>query len=353
MILDLTSFGWSGCGAYHDLIREYDNVDYPYKGDWEFDFFWAVDGLYDLEYKLCHKHCRIYDSDLAISRFLHLAKVYEKEEVLGYNKVFLKTSFYDLCKDYIEKLVSINIKARCLNECVHPNKKEPFIKIYNNTIGKLLCNRITRKVFGKYFVEGFKFYNPHLMQIAYNPERFDEITQEFVATLLSEIRHDANKVLIMDQMFPPDCPQLFQKYVKEEHKSIIVRRDPRDTYITMKKLTRFPLPIPHSLDDFIWFYKTIVGETILPDTENRISVNFEDLIYQYDATVRKIENFIDIGKHIRPKSKFDPERSKNNTQLVGLYPQFEDDIRVIEKELKDYLFPFEKYSFKRTSNEIF
>lgn len=56
------------------------------------------------------------------------------------------------------------------------------------------------------------------MQIAYNPERFDEITQEFVATLLSEIRHDANKVLIMDQMFPPDCPQLFQKYVKVEHK---------------------------------------------------------------------------------------------------------------------------------------
>lgn len=353
MILDLTSFGWSGCGAYHDLIREYDNVDYPYKGDWEFHFLWAVDGLYDLEQKLCKKHCRVYDSDFAISRFLNLAYKYSTEDHIGYNKVFSNSSFYDLCKDYIDQLVSIKMNARCFNDWVHPNKKEPFVRLYNKTIGRLLCNRITKKIFGNYFAEGCIIYNPHLMQIAYNPERFDEITQDFVARLFSEIRHEDNKVLIMDQMFPPDCPQLFQKYVKEEHKSIIVRRDPRDTYLTMKQATRFPFPVPHTLKDFIWFYRTIVGQSKLPDTDNRMSLNFEDLIYQYDETVNKIEKFIYLGKHIKPKSKFDPERSKNNTQLAALFPQYQDDIKVIEKELGDYLYPFEKYNFKRTSNEIF
>lgn len=353
MILDLTSFGWSGCGAYHDLIREYSNVDYPYKGDWEFHFLWAVDGLYDLEEKLCHKHCRVYDSDYAVSRFLNLAKKYSTENWLGYNRVFTNVSFYDLCEEYINKLIKMRMKARCFNDWVHPNKKEPYVRFYNKTIGKILCNRITRKLLGDSFAESFKIYNPHLMQIAYNPENFLQVTQEFVARLFQEIRHDENKVLIMDQMFPPDCPNLFQKYVTEEHKSIIVRRDPRDTYLTMKHATKFPFPVPHTIDEFIWFYRTIVGETKLPDTENRLSVNFEDLIYEYDATVEKIESFISLGTHIHPKMHFDPEISKNNTQIFKLYSQHKKDIQRIEEELSEYLFPFENYKYERTSNKIF
>ena len=54
---------------------------------------------------------------------------------------------------------------------------------------------------------------------------------------------------------------------------------------TMQQATRFPFPVPHTLKDFIWFYRTIVGQSKLPDTDDRMSLNFEDLIYQYDETV--------------------------------------------------------------------
>ena len=101
------------------------------------------------------------------------------------------------------------------------------------------------------------------------------------------------------------------------------------------------------------FYKNVIAETILPDNENRISLNFEDLIYKYDETINKIESFVYLGRHVLPKAKFDPEISKNNTQLDKLYPEYTNDIKKIEKELGEFLYPYEKFEFHRTSNKIF
>ena len=353
MILDVTGFGWSGSGAYHDLLREYDNIEFPYKSDWEFQFLWAVDGLYDLEQKLCTKHCRVYDSDVAISRFLNLAKKYSTESALYYDKVFQNPSFYDLCESYVNQFIGLEMKARCLTDIVLPNRKEPYVRLYNKTIGKLLCNRITRKILGSDCVEKLKLYNPHLMRVAYEPEYFEEKTQDFVAKLLSYVRKDTSKTMIMDQMFPPDCPELFQKYVVEDHKYIVVRRDPRDTFIAMNKTSNFPYPVPRNVSDFIWFYRNIVLNTKLEDNNTRMSVSFEDIIYNYDETISKIEAFANIGSHVAPRTYFVPEVSINNTQLVTLYPEFEKDVRLIEAALPDALYPFEKYHFKRTSNSIF
>ncbi len=353
MILDITSFGWSGSGAYHDLLREYNDVEFPYKGDWEFDLLWAVDGIYDLEEKLCHKHCRVYDSDLAISRFLNLVKKYNDDDFLGYNKVFGKNVFFDACKRYIDSLVNIKIKGRCFYDIVHPNKKEFFAKIYNTIVGKVFYNRVVRKFgLGKY-TEKMMMYNPHLMQVSYNPTNFVEKTQRLLQYLFDKMRKDPQKILVMDQMFPPDVPDLFQKYVNEKHKLIIVRRDPRDTYLAMKKMSSFPYPIPKNVNDFVWFYKTIVMGTVLKDSQNVLSVHFEDLIYEYEQTVNKIEQFVGLKSHSRPYECFNPNVSKNNTQLHSLYPEYASDIKIIERELSDYLYPFDKYDFQRTSNKIF
>lgn len=353
MILDLTSFGWSGCGAYHDLIREYDNIEFPYKGDWEFHLLWTVDGIYDLEHKLCHKSCRVYDSDFAIRRFLDIAKHLNTSSMIGYNRIYKNPSFYDISKKYIDKIVKIKFPGHSFDDITHPNKWEDISSVYNNIINRLLCNRIARKIGLNRIGENIQFYNAHTMMVAYHPDDFLQVTQDYLRELISYMRKDNNKVLITDQMFPPDCPELFYKYITEKHKTIIVRRDPRDTYITMKRGTKFPFPVPHTIDEFIWFYKHIVENTKLPNTEYRLSLNFEDIIYKYDETIERIQNFINLGNHTNPKTRFIPEVSINNTQLVNLYPEYSDDIAKIEAALPDSLYPFEKYPFKRTSNTIF
>ena len=40
---------------------------------------------------------------------------------------------------------------------------------------------------------------------------------------------------------------------------------------------------------------------------------------------------------------FNPNRSINNTQLSRLHPEDKEDIEYIENELKEFLFPFEKF----------
>jgi len=208
-------------------------------------------------------------------------------------------------------------------------------------------------VVGKSLSENLQFYNPHEMLIAYKPDNFMEITQDFIQDLIDRARTDKSKIFVSDQMLPPDNQELFLKYIKEPIKTIVVRRDPRDTFIAMRESGKFPYPIPRDIEDFIWFYKNIVLNSYLPDTDDRISLNFEDLIYQYDATVEKVRNFVSLGKHVKPKSVFNPEVSKNNTQLFGLYTKYKREVEMIEQELPNALYPFNKYKFERTSSNIF
>ena len=52
MIIDVTGFGWSGSGAYEDLLKEYSELQYPFICDAEQSILYNVDGIKDLEFKL-------------------------------------------------------------------------------------------------------------------------------------------------------------------------------------------------------------------------------------------------------------------------------------------------------------
>lgn len=353
MIVNVCGFGWSGSGAYLDLLREYEEITFPTSDTWEFNFLWAPDSLYDLEQKLCVKHCRIFDSYLAIERFLEIAKRYgDKKGPFKYDK-FLEKPFYDQCEEYINKLAQFHLEANCFVHKLHPTSKDKLIVFYNRLLGHFLYNRYAKKFEPiKNTYKRLKLNNYKEICVAYNPDNFLEITQDFVASILNQMRNDKNRILVLDQSVPPDVPNLFDHYIKENHKTIVVRRDPRDNFITINELKGIGRPVPTKVDDFILFYKKIVAETKLPDSENLLSINFEDLIYDYDQTVKRIENFVGIKSHINKESFFIPNKSINNTQLVEIYPQYQKEICKIEEELQDCLYTFPK-KVDRTSKHIF
>ena len=72
-----------------------------------------------------------------------------------------------------------------------------------------------------------------------------------------------------------------------------------------------------------------------------LRVKFEDLIYKYDDTLNIIINHLGFNKedHINRKSRFNPELSIKNTQLCNNII-YKDEIKIIEKELKEYLYDF-------------
>lgn len=174
MILDITSFGWSGSGAYHDLLREYDQTEFPSSGDWEFCLLWDVDGIYDLDHQLCTKSCRIYDSDMAIHRFLNRIKMMMKTPVMGYSSVFKNGFLETRSKQYIESLVDIKFQGRAFNDWIYPTKFDGIIQKYNRILEFCICNRVSRKIFPHYLRDLLINYNPHEFYVSYKPASFCE-----------------------------------------------------------------------------------------------------------------------------------------------------------------------------------
>ena len=342
MIIDVTGFGWSGSGAVHDLLREYGDLHFAaHDYDWEFPLLWMPDGIYDLEHKLCVKHCRYGDSEYAIKRFLALAKAMERESVMHCHRIF-KGNFYQICENYIDDLTQVEFEARGLDEILYPDFKEKLFRIRK----RLFANRYASKLLPAAIVDLIKRSKPHAIRLSYNPDNFVERTQDLLDELLSYVRPNNKHIpVITDQLFPPDCPNLFFKYIKGGVKCIVVRRDPRDLYLLAKNAyNKSSIPIPvKKVEDFIIFYKKTIKETKLESVDNVLNINFEDLIYNYDVTKQIVENFVGAHDHQLKLRYFDPQKSIMNTQLYNMYDGFEEDIRKIENALSKSLFPFEKY----------
>ena len=136
---------------------------------------------------------------------------------------------------------------------------------------------------------------------------------------------------------------LGMNYFDEDVKCIVVRRDPRDTYLLAKnKLRGVPIPT-NDVNSFVWFYQNTIAKTWVPNGPNVLNLNFEDLVYNYEKSKNKIENFLGIHQHIFPQKHFLPSISINNTQLYKHYQESSNEIRMIERELESSLFDFDSY----------
>lgn len=346
MIIDITSFGWSGSGAYEDFLRGYPEIEFLCENDWETRFLWDVDGVYDLEQKLCGKTCRVFDSDMAVQRFLRYAKMAGKHAYYDKN---LGQSFEDMCLGYIEELKPIRFAAYSLNDRLHPNSKQKFVFGIKQILRQTHLLGLAYKYgMGPFLNQGHEIF------LIYNPENFLPVTRKFVSSIINRSRKKQNGYLVTNQLLPPDCPHLFTKYIEEDLKCIVVSRDPRDMYINAKAISYQMLnrqfPVPTDINDFIRFYKETVLNAMQPESNWMLPIRLEDLIYDFQNTSQKVLSFIGFhGKCFQHHRFFDPLKSVNNTQVWYLFPEYSDDIKKIEAALPDALFPFEKYSLKPTS----
>jgi hypothetical protein len=74
-----------------------------------------------------------------------------------------------------------------------------------------------------------------------------------------------------------------------------------------------------------------------------LRLNFEDLVYRYDDTCRRLYPFLDVEpqQHTTLRgTKFKPEVSIRNTQLFrqNIFPT--EEIPILEKNLGPYLYDF-------------
>ena len=153
--------------------------------------------------------------------------------------------------------------------------------------------------------------------------------------------------LILDQTIPPTNISGAIRYF-DDIKIIIIDRDPRDIYINLsrnKTLIGADLNKIDSADNYIKWHKALRNnKQNIIENKNILRLNFEDLVYDYNASIDKIINFFskDII-HSRKYSYFDPH-SKRARSNVGLWKKYKNKAVMdkIHKKLKSYCYDFDR-----------
>ena len=83
-------------------------------------------------------------------------------------------------------------------------------------------------------------------------------------------------------------------------------------------------------------------KTELFDDKMVCFIQFEDMVYKYDETTKKIANLLgfELKEQTKKKQYFDPRRSINNTYTWKKVKCNLAEIEYIENELGEYLYSF-------------
>ena len=194
------------------------------------------------------------------------------------------------------------------------------------------------------------------MYLAVRPEKFLERTKSYIREVMEGFYCDIDKTVVLNQPFDVNDPRRSMKFF-DDPKAIIVDRDPRDVYLLIKcglHSTISWMP-SDSADDFIKYYRLNRVMNNYSEDTDILRIRYEDLIYEYDRMCKVIISFLGLEKSEWAKGTyFDPHVSINNTQLYLRFPEYLEDIKAIEKELPEYLYPFERYGLKPIDNtEVF
>lgn len=350
MIIGACGFTGSGSSAVMDYLSEYKSI-YSFD-DFEFTMTHSPDGLEDLDYQL-NRHCAKYSSSVvAIERFRRSTYNYTINRI---KDKAVRRKAAEATENFIQSITQVKWKG--FGSAHYQLRFDPFYR--NNIINMFsfkLANRIIKLMPGM-VRKNWTVYPATTMEFSICPKDFDELAQKYVSSILELLGADSSKKILLDQPFCGNCPQNGFKFFKDP-KAIIVDRDPRDLYVFTieffhKNGIIYQVPtdtVEHFVDYFLYMREN--QPYLMPD-ENVLRIRFEDMVYNYQDTTRRISDFCNLSSSDRYRVIFNPKKSINNTQVFKRFKGYSKDIEFIEKKLTSFLFPFEKYPAVTHFEEMF
>ena len=336
----------SGSSAITDLMSEIDAVDVS-RGSFEFVFLHCPNGVFDLEDKLLTGNNAL-RSDEALHSFAHTMKqLYDKKYwwVGHYNK-YIGEGFLKETKEYIDQLIEF---------------KSDFYWYYQENVNakmvpRLVVNKVLKLLTAGKYAGKKPLTHPQIWLSYITPERFYQVTKEYIYKVLTMAGADKSTI-VLDQLLLPFNLNRVDNYFNDDLEVFVVERDPRDVFIINKYFwTKSNEVVPYQTDaeKFCEYYRKLRESEKATDSKHVHRIKFEDLIYKYDETVKKI--FDDLGwdpaTHLRKKEKFNPARSINNTQLFLQNDVYRKECEIISKNLPEYLYDF-PYEIEHNVKEVF
>jgi hypothetical protein len=322
----------TGSSAFVDLLHEFDETQVL---DPEFLISHFSDGLETLEYNLMNGHH--YSGSIAIKRF--------KKIVNFTTPIALRKDVCKITDEFLDEIVQLSWEGSSNHADLV--LQTPLIMLLKKIISKLLIKSHLNTLLRKNIEELFHYK----LNFSIMPENFEEASKLFIKKVLTArgINYNNNEknIVVLNQSFQSRNPVKSFKFF-ENPVAIIVDRDPRDHYLFCKFFLSKRMGIGvvpyHNIDHYIKHYR-LMRRTLqdLRKREDIMFFNFEELVYDCENTTKKFADFVGVTKHVRKGECFKPTHSRNNTQLFKKYIECEADIKKIEQELSEYLFPFEKY----------
>jgi len=320
----------SGSSALMDLISEYISV---YEmGDYEFRFLHDIDGVSDLEFHLVECHNR-HNSGHALKRFKKLSKFNAGGFYNKRYEPFFQDKYWRITEEYIDKLTEFEYVGWWFYDLYDRGKLYYyFMQLINHVVSKLPSK--------PGILRNTKTFCSHPTE-----EFFIETTREYVRKLLEAANRDNKPFLEIDQLLPTQNINRIMRYIGEEVRLFIVDRDPRDVY-ALEKLYLHEQVCPfQDVNEFCRWYRYThnAGNREEYDAGKIMKINFEDLVYNYWEKLSKIEAFVGLeaSDHANQFLKFNPCKSVNNTK-IWQGKGIDEEIAVIEQELREYLYDFNK-----------
>lgn len=333
-IITCASYYGSGSSAVTDLISESSEVFSL--GEYEYRFLQDPNGISDLEYNVIDNNHR-HNTSNSIKEYIKYAKTLYG---FGYAKTYkiFGVEFKKATQEFISSIVQLQAKTWW-----HKDRIDK---------GKLFCvvdrvySMLIRVIKGQIHSES-KYSILQNTEVGYytviSSEEFLKSVRRYVDRIFSYVNKDEKPFIMVDQMVPPTNTQRYTRYFNDV-KIIVVDRDPRDIYLSEKKIWKWGVIPYKDVREFCEWYK-ITRHYSKDDNEDKeliLRIQFEDLIYNYEKTRMKILNFVGLkNEMVENKGRiFNPNISIKNTNLLNKFPEEKENIKYIERELKTYLYNF-------------
>lgn len=339
-----TGYMGSGSSAVTNILSEIEGLKEG-NGDYEYVLLHCPDGIFDLEDKLLRGNNAL-RSDEALYRFEQCIKtLYESKGYwISMYKDKVSPAFLEYSEKYIGELVTTSSDKVYWYFQQNPDTLSMKWKYF-------LYKCISKFTSGKANVQiPLKYHN---VRIALpSEEKFYGSTRKYLNRFYEDLGYKSHSI-VLDQFLLPHNLYRIDHYFDEDLRVIVVDRDPRDVFV-LNKYKWYPdkvaLPYPLDADDFAKMYAKMRESERIIDDIRVLRIHFEDLVFQYEDSLKKIYQFLEIDekKHSDKMKFFNPDISIKNTQLFNVSEEIQEECKILEEKLKEYLYSFPGTNKKNT-----
>lgn len=331
-IITCASYGASGSSAVTDLVAEYSNVHRM--SDAEFRFLHDPDGISDLEFQLVECHNR-HNAGRALKRFWRTCKFNSGNCIHKRYERFFHGAYLKYSKEYVDALTEFTNHEWWDYDLRDRGELYSYLKKAERRI----LNAIPFTHRGILSKEIMFFSHP-------TEEYFLSETKKYVHNLLQAANSDKREYIEVDQIIASQNIDRYLRYFEDPIEVFVIDRDPRDIYLLEKLYYN-----GDKRDTPEIFCKKFRYIRNSGNPKNSVSshihyLQFEDFLFYYNKIVGEVERITGLKPedHVDKFKYLNPLRSIHNTQVWREHPELAADIRFIEKELKEYLYPFENHA---------